>query len=230
MDFKGMVDKRAILILLGCYCRDMSLVLDKRTETAKNDYPEEFHKTIFGAIFNLAKKGHKTISSYEIEAEISPFNGARVIWEKNDGMRYVEEAIEQSENKVLNAHYYKEEVRKYAIIRVANEIGLDTRFIYNEEDEAMLENFSLMTSSDIFKEINHRYNRFKDSFKEDLGTKQTVKVGEKAKELLERFKKQEDVYGFPFEGDYMNSAFKGQRMKKFILSSGSSGSGRVLYC
>lgn len=226
MDFKGQVDKRSILMLIGCYCRDLNLVTDRNTETSKIDYPEDFHKVVYGAIYNLAKKGFKSVTSYEVEAEISIFNGAKQIWEKNGGQEYVERAIQESENKVLFAQSYREEVRKYSIIRVATMTGIDTTFIYNEADETSLQNFSMMKSTDVLKAIVTKFNSFKDSFKEDYGAKETVNAGEMAQELLEKFKKQEDVYGFPYQGGYMNSAFKGQKTKKLVLTSGSSGSGK----
>jgi len=56
MDVLGLQDKRNIFLLLGCYCNSPRLVLDKKFETNPNDYSETFHKTIFGAIYNISKR------------------------------------------------------------------------------------------------------------------------------------------------------------------------------
>jgi len=48
------VDKKAIFLLFGCYCINPRLILDGKYATNVNDYPENFHKMIWGALANIA--------------------------------------------------------------------------------------------------------------------------------------------------------------------------------
>ena len=80
IDVKGLIDKRNIFLLLGCYCNNPKLIFNEKYETNAYDYAETFHKTIWGAIVNIAKKGNiQKISPVEIENEISQFSSASVL-------------------------------------------------------------------------------------------------------------------------------------------------------
>ena len=46
-EFNQQVDKRAILLLFGCYCNNPYYAKDEKYETVENDYPELFHKYIW---------------------------------------------------------------------------------------------------------------------------------------------------------------------------------------
>jgi len=57
INFGQQVDKKAIFLLFGCYCINPRFVLDEKFVTNANDYPENFHKMIWGALVNIVKKG-----------------------------------------------------------------------------------------------------------------------------------------------------------------------------
>ena len=70
MKFEGLIDKRNIRMLLGVYCNKPEYVM--KYETTLADYPEKFHKIVFGAIHNIAVKNTVgTITVLDIENEIS---------------------------------------------------------------------------------------------------------------------------------------------------------------
>ena len=56
INFSQQVDKKAIFLLLGCYCNNPRLAISQKYATEKVDYPESFHRVIWGAIVNIAKK------------------------------------------------------------------------------------------------------------------------------------------------------------------------------
>lgn len=223
-----MVDKRSILMLLGCYCRNPKLITEPKTKTTENDYPEDFHKTMFGAIHNLAKKGCTKITSFEIEAEMSPFNGALEIFKKNEGQAYIERAIEQTDNKLNNAQMYRDTVRKYSIIRTATDIlKIDVSFVYNESDENLMKIFNSISSEEVLKQIFNKISLFKDQWKDEFGGEKQYIIGEGARNLLDKFKAQEDTYGFSFQNGFLNTMLRGQRTSKLGIVSGKSGSGKT---
>ena len=155
MKFNQQVDKRAILILLGCYCNNPRLVKDENLATVEADYPENFHKLIWGAIENLVKKGKlEEITPMLLDTEMSQFEMAYSIWNNNNGWEYIQTAKEEALNEYRNVGRYRDEVRKYSLIRNAiEELKLDVSFIYNEADDVIMQEFSKMTSKDVLKEI-----------------------------------------------------------------------------
>lgn len=226
-EFANMVDKRNIFMLLGCYCNNPKLVVEEKTKTNMNDYPEDFHKYIFGAINNLARKGYSKITSAEIEGEMSPFNNCMEIWKKNNGVEYIEEAIEHTQDKLLNAEMYRENVRKYSIIRTAKqELRLDISFIYDEEDLNKMTIFNNFSSKDVLKLINERLTSYKDMWLDDFSNERKYSAGDGVDELLEKFQKQEDTYGFTFQNAYLNTIFRGTRNSKLYVFSSKSGGGK----
>ena len=226
-EFANMVDKRNIFLLLGCYCNNPKLVLGDTTKTNMNDYPEDFHKFIFGAINNLARKGYEKITSTEIEGEMSPFNNCLTVWQKNNGIEYIENAIEETQDKLLNAEMYRENVRKYSIIRTAREeLKLDVSFIYDEEDLNKMTLFNSFNSRDVLKLVNEKLTGFKDMWIDDFSSDRRYSAGEGIDELLEKFEKQEDTYGFTFQNAYLNTIFRGMRDAKMYIMSSKSGGGK----
>lgn len=228
INFYQQVDKKAIFLLFGCYCINPKSVLDEKYSTNVNDYPENFHKMIWGAIVNIAKKGNiNKITPIDIENEISQFDSAMSLWKNNDGWNYVESAIEMSSDKLLNIGKYYDDVRKYSILRNASEyLKLDISFLYDEKDDDKMLKFSQMTSMDVLTEINNKFMDFKSMWKNTFSDNYSFKVGDGIKERLEEHKNQKNVYGYPFQSAYLTTVYRGMRRKKYILRSSISGGGK----
>ena len=228
INFYQQVDKKAIFLLFGCYCINPKYVLDEKYSTNVNDYPENFHKMIWGAIVNIAKKGNvNKITPIDIENEISQFDSAMSLWKNNDGWNYVESAIEMSSDKLLNIGKYYDDVRKYSILRNASEyLRLDISFLYDEKDDDKMLKFSQMTSMDVLTEINNKCMDFKSMWKNTFTDNYSFKVGDGIQERLEEHKNQKNVYGYPFQSAYLTTVYRGMRRKKYILRSSISGGGK----
>lgn len=228
INFNQQVDKKAIFLLFGCYCINPRFILDEKYMTNANDYPENFHKMIWGALVNIAKKGNiERISPLDIENEITQFDTAMSLWKNNNGWEYIEEAISMATDKVMNVGKYYDDVRKYSIIRNAFEqLKLDISFIYNENDETILATFNELTSEDVLFAINNKFLNFKSLWKNTFGDNYSFHVGDGIMNRIEEHKKQENVYGYPFQSRYMTTIFRGMRAKKFFIRSSISGGGK----
>lgn len=228
INFSQQVDKKAIFLLFGCYCINPRFVLDEKYATNANDYPENFHKMIWGAIVNIAKKGNvEKITSIDIENEIAQFDTANSLWKNNNGWEYIEEAVQMASDKLMNVAKYYDDVRKYSIVRNASEsLKMDISFIYDESDDTKLEAFTKMTSMDVLNEINNRFMDFKFMWKNIFGDNYSFKAGEGIRERLKEHKEQKNVYGYPFQSGYLTTVYRGMRPKKYILRSSVSGGGK----
>lgn len=228
MEFKEQVDKKAIFLLLGCYCNNPKLALDKKYETCEYDYPEKFHRIIWGAIVNIARKRNvDIIDSFEIENELSYSESALKIWKINNGWDYIVEAIEMSGDKLGNVGKYFDDVRKYSIIRNASEqYKIDVSFIYDEKDEEKSDKFQMLTSNEVLGEFTVRFLDFQDKFSSSNENGYSFHAGDDIKERIYAFKNQEESWGYPFQSGYLTTIFRGMRPKKYILRSSISGGGK----
>ena len=228
INFNQQVDKKAIFLLFGCYCLNPRLALDEKYATNTNDYPENFHKMIWGAIINIAKKRTaEKITPIDIENEISQFDTALSLWKNNDGWGYIESAIDMSSDKISNVGKYYDDVRKYSIIRNATEsLKMDISFIYDEDDDEKLEHFNQLTSIEVLNEINNKFMDFKSKWNNVFGDNYSFRAGEGIVERLNEHKNQQNVYGYPFQSGYLTTVYRGMRPKKYILRSSVSGGGK----
>ena len=142
--FNQQVDKRAIFLLLGCYCNDSSFVTNEKYATSEIDYPEDFHRFIWAAIYNISKsKMIKKITPIDIENELINFEKAYSVWKQYNGWKYIEEAIDATKDLIYNIDKYYDDVKKYSILRSAsNDLKMDINFLYNPNDENSISLFS----------------------------------------------------------------------------------------
>ena len=229
MDVLGLQDKRNIFLLLGCYCNSPRLVLDKKFETNPNDYSETFHKTIFGAIYNISKRSSvDRITSMEIENELSQFPSALDLWTNNDGSLYIEKAIEETTDKVSNIGLYFDTVRKFSILRMTIErLKMDINFLYDESDETKLLAFSAMDSKQVLQKLLEKFDGFKNLWKTNFGDNYTFHAGDGIDEIIEDCINQDTSYGYPMQSGYMTTIFRGLRPKKCMIRSSVSGGGKT---
>ena len=228
LNILGMVDKRNIFLLLGVYCNNPKLILDDKYATNTNDYNESFHKMIFGAIYNIAKKGSVTkITSIEIENELASFESTMSLWKSNNGADYIERAIEETEDKVFNVGMYYDNVRKYSILRQASEVlKMDVTFLYDENDENKIKMFNEMDSNNVLAIFLDKFNSFKEMWKSLFGDNFGFHVGDNIDETLDNCRNRDTSFGYPFQSQYMTTAFRGMKSKKFLLRSSVSGGGK----
>lgn len=240
IQFQGLIDKRNTMMLLGCYCNFPKYLKDDNYTTVENDYGDSFHKKIWGALTNISKRGNvNKITAIEIENEISLFKASYDIWKVNDGFKYIERAIDLTKDKEYNIELYRDNVRKYSIIRNAVEqLKMDISFIYEEYDEldlqdpylnekkAKMKKFNEMSASDVLKLFNSKILDFKSSWNDEFSDNYSFNVGDGIKSRIKEHKNQENTWGYPFQSGYLTTVYRGMRGKKFIIRSSISGGGK----
>jgi replicative DNA helicase len=228
MDVLGLVDKKNIFMLLGVYCHNPKFLIDKRYETNSHDYNEVFHKTIWGAMINIAKKSTiNKITPIEIENELSPFPLALKTWVDNKGAEYIYSAMEATEDKIMNIGVYFDNVRKFSILRMAQEtLKLDISFIYDENDFNKLSIFNEMNSHQVLATVYTKFDEFKNLWKNNFGDGYSFHIGDGIDDTLNKCKNQDNTYGYPFQSQYLTTALRGMKKQKFVLISSKSGGGK----
>ena len=70
-------DKMAVLQVLGCLLRKPVLMADREYKLTADDFPEQFHKIVFGAIEHLGNDGAEHIDAIDVDQFLSPYTNHR---------------------------------------------------------------------------------------------------------------------------------------------------------
>lgn len=225
----ALVDKRAILQVLGNLMRDPSLLDQYKFEVS--DFGEPFYQLIYGLVFNLYSTGAEKIDTFTIDSACSHFPKQYTIFNAGGGIDYVDSCIKLAEPE--NFRYYYDRLKKLAYLRyLKDECDLNIRHIYDytltdlSAQEAENQKLDNMSIEDIMDKVTNKlitipqakycYNLEVEEFR----------AGDHLKELKEQWKKTPD-YGLPSQSDFLSTISRGMRLSKLFMYSGSTGSGKT---
>ena len=196
----------------------------------EDDFPDEFHRVLFGTIFQIHQLGTKKISLDTIVDYLSsrPHNNA--VFVENKGEDFLLKATEAAQTASFD--YYYNRLKKMTLLRAYDDIGFDLTPYYDidnimdikkkEKQENWLDNTSL---EGIANTIDVQISKIRDIYVND-DYSETKQAGKGIFELVENLKKVPEV-GIPLYGPLINTATRGARLKKFYLRSAPSGYGKT---
>lgn len=224
------VDVAAITQVIGCVFNNSS-ILDETDKyiIREDDFPEEFHKIVFGSIYNI----HLTESKVNIDAVVDYLSNRPkydAIFKKNKGVEYLLEASQIAQPSSFN--YYYNRLKKFTLLRGYDNYGVDVTYLYDpsnvldtkkkQKQEDWLDSTSLVeianTVDKHIEEIRSKY------VEDDLGT--GYQAGEGIDELIADLEKHPEV-GIPLYGPFINTVTRGARLRKFYLRSAATGVGKT---
>lgn len=225
------VDTAAISQVIGCVFNNPSILDDTDKYIIRDeDFCEDFHRIVFGAIYNI----HLTGSDVTIDTIID-FLANRpkfdAIFKSHRGIDYLSEVSKLANQDTFN--YYYNRLKKFSLLRAYDTIvGMDVSFIYDpnniidikkrQTQEDWLDNNSLIEIADI---IDKRIDEIRANYiEDDLGT--GYQAGDGIVDLIESLEKTPEV-GIPLYGNLINTITRGARLKKFYLRSAATGIGKT---
>ena len=225
------VDLTAIAQVIGCVFNKPD-ILDQEDKyfLREEDFPDEFHKIVFGAMYNLhAAESDITIDAIVDYLAVRPKFDA--IFQTNKGIEYVSKASQLATFDTFN--YYYSRVKKLPLLRTSNDFGFNVSFLYDpnnildtkkkQKQEEWLDNTTLTDIAqlidDDIENIRNQYvnNEFNDGYQAADGID----------ELLADLKIHPEV-GAPLYGRLINTVCRGARLKKLYLRSGATGTGKAI--
>lgn len=225
------VDVTAITQVIGCVFNDSSILDDTdRYIIHEEDFTEDFHKIIFGSIYNI----HLTGSQVNIDTIIDYLSNRpkfETIFKANKGIEYLMEASQAAQKNSFN--YFYGRLKKFSLLRAYDNFGIDVSYLYDarniidvkkrQQQEDWLDANSLITIAnkidDVIEEIKSKY------IEDDLGT--GYQAGDGMLALIEQFEKTPET-GIPLYGPLINTVTRGARLKKFYLRSAATGVGKAI--
>ena len=224
------VDVPAIIQVIGSVFKVPQLLdyTDKYSITDE-DFPDEFHKIVFGTIYKLHILGAEKISLTNILDYLSSRPKSQAVFIKQKGEEWVTKAVENAD--VATFDFYYNRMKKMTLLRAFDSYGFDVSDIYDpdniidlkkrQQQEDLLDNSSL---EDIAQKIQNKVDEIKSTYV-DGSWGEAYQAGDSIFELLDELKERPDV-GVPLYGPLINTVLRGARLKKFYLRSAPTGVGK----
>lgn len=225
------VDISALTNVIGTVYKNPNILeAEDKYCFSEEDFYDDFHKIVFGTIFNLYQLGAKEITLNAINDYLSTRPKKKSVYEVNKGDEYLLNASENS--NLTTFDYYFNRMKKMTLFRCYQaRAGMDLSWLYDpnnifnlkkkQAQEEWLDNTTLLEIANLIDDkINSVKAECVDNF---LGNE--VQVGENLTELVESLKESPEI-GYPLYGKYINTITRGARLKKFYLRSASTGVGK----
>ena len=224
------IDPVSIIQVIGTVYNTPQLLdfTDKYTIT-ENDFVDQFHKIMFGAIYKLHELGAQHITLENILDFLSTRPKSEGIFKAQKGEEWL---LKASESAIPSGFdYYYGRLKKMSLLRAYDSYGIDVSFIYDIDNildvkkkqlqEEFLDNATL---EDIAKKVDERIDAVRLEYVEDEYG-EAHQAGEDILDLIERLKERPEV-GVPMYGPLINTVTRGARLKKFYLRSAPTGVGK----
>ena len=224
------VDIPSIVQVIGCVFKTPQLLdyTDKYTIT-DDDFPDEFHKIIFGTIYKLHELGAERITLNSIADYLSTRPKYEALFIKQKGEEWIIKAAENAETSQFD--YYYNRMKKMTLLRAFDEHGIKVTDIYDPDNIVDLklrqkqEDFIDNTSLDgLAQLIQDKIDAIKADYI-DGSWGEAYHASDGLEAMLLELEQSPEV-GVPLYGPIINSVTRGARLKKFYLRSAPTGVGK----
>ena len=225
------VDPTAITQVIGCvYNTPQLLDFTDRYTITDEDFVDEFHRIVFGAIYKIHELGAQKITLENISDFLSSRPKYEATFKVNKGEEWI---LKVSENaKPLSFDYYYSRLKKMSLLRAYDRYGIDVSFIYDpdnildtEKKQLQEDNLDNSSLEHIAQLIDDRIEQIKYEYVNDVEGV-AVQAGDGIFELLDDLE-QHPIAGSPLYGPLINTVTRGARLKKFYLRSAATGVGKT---
>ena len=225
------VDITAVMQIIGCVYNNPGLLdfTDKYT-IVDEDFADEFHRTIFGAIYKIHELGANRVTLQQVEDFLSTRPKSAALFKTNKGEEWIMKVSETASDSAFD--YYYNRLKKFTLLRAYDNFGIDVTDIYDPDNildvkkkqlqEDILDNSTLDQIAD---KIDERINNIRLQYVDDSYGEAT-QAGEGIDELIDNFMLHPEV-GVPLYGSLINTVTRGARLKKFYLRSAATGIGKT---
>lgn len=225
------VDVTAIMQVIGCiYNNPQILEFEDKYTITDEDFPDEFHRTVFGAIYKIYELGAKTITLENLADFLSSRPKSAAIYKKNDGDKWLLKVADVASQSSFDFYYNR--LKKMTLLRAYDNYGVDVSDIYDPDNildikkkqlqEDLLDNSSL---EEIADKVDRKISDIRLKYVDDT-TGEAIQAGKGILQLIQKFKDHPEV-GVPLYGRLVNTVTRGARLKKFYLRSAATGIGKT---
>ena len=225
------VDPTAIMQVIGCVYNSPQLLdfTDKYSIT-EEDFPDQFHRVVFGAIYKIHELGAEKVTLENINDFLASRPKYQGIYKANKGEEWLLNIADTA--KPLSFDYYYSRLKKMSLLRAYDNYGIDVSFIYDpdnildvEKKQLQEDNLDNSSLENIAKLVDDRIETIKYEYVNNIEGV-AVQAGHGIFDLLNSLKEHPEI-GSPLYGPLVNTVTRGARLKKFYLRSAPSGIGKT---
>ena len=224
------VDMTSIIQVIGAIYNNPNLLdANDRYFFNEEDFVDDFHKTVFGSIYNLHQLGTKVITLEVINDYLKERPKSLATYNAFKGNDFLIKCSELVKEDAFN--YYYNRLKKMTLFRAYERAGIDLSWLYNPDEimdlkkkqkqEDWFDNTPLEKIADI---IDDKLLDIRMTYVDDV-TAGGTQAGDGIFELIESLKETPEI-GYPLYGKYTNAVTRGARLKKFYLRSAATGVGK----
>ena len=225
------VDIQAIIQVIGCvYNTPQILDFTDKYVITDEDFPDEFHRIIFGAIYKIYELGAKKITLENISDFLSNRPKSAAIYKQQKGEEWILKAAETCMSSTFDFYYNR--LKKFTLLRAYDNCGIDISDLYDPNNildvkkkqiqEDWLDNVNL---EEIADQVDKKIDNIRLQYVDDSDG-EASQAADGIFELIDKFKQHPEV-GVPLYGPLINTVTRGARLKKFYLRSAATGVGKT---
>ena len=223
------INKIAVMQVLAGLIKDPLLFANNKYRFDINDFQEQFHRIVYGAVDYLAHSGMEKIDYIDIDKFLQPYESQYKVFCDNRGIEYIQKILEMYDPKKFD--YYYNTLKKYSLLVLLNSQGIDTSDLYDssivnpDEQQKMQERFDKMSVNDIITSEEVKVAEAKKLFGSNSDLVEGS-AGDSLRELKEELKKA-PVMGMPLMSPILTTLYRGQRFGCLNMTSAPSGVGKT---
>lgn len=211
-------------MLLGCIMKQTSLLFIPQFPLCKEDFPIEFHRTMFVALVRLAQSGVQEATEVEIENVVRNYPAQMEILQDNNYMAFMDTVKGLAVVDNYESNYNT--IRKYSLLREMKAEGIDISEFYDEtgDEEEEQARFNNTTIQEILNAIDLKTTALRNKYDVHY-VREEIKAGEDTQELIDEFK-QQPSFGAMLQSGYLSTIWNGWSRGHLIIRAGPSSSGK----
>ena len=222
-------DKNAEMQILACLIKNPLLFSENKYKFDVNDFGDQFHRIIFGAIDNLASGGAASITYIDIDQVLKNYPTQYKVFVDNAGADYISDMQDLVDEK--NMEYYYKRMKKMSVLNSLADKGFDVSLVYDESIldpvklSEMQHEFDKMTVDEILLKYDTQLTQIKEQYSLS-GDLEQGRAGDGALALIEKFKEIPEM-GLPFTSPKLTTMYRGMILGKLCLESSAQGVGKT---
>lgn len=225
------VDTTAAFQVIGnVFYSPQLLEFEDKYVITEEDFDNEFHRVVFGAIYKIHELGAEKITIENINDFLESRPKYYGIYKANKGDEWLLELKDII--KPLSFDYYYGRLKKFSLLRAYDRYGIDVSFIYDpdnildvEKKQLQEDNLDNSSLEHLAQLVDDRIEAIKYEYVNNIEG-QAFQAGDGVYDLIEDLKQHPEV-GTPLYGPLINTVTRGARLKKFYLRSGATGMGKT---
>ena len=224
-------DIPAVMQVIGSIYQNPSLLDNEKYNFTEEDFTEDFHRIVFGSIYNLHQLGAGEININTITDYLETRPNKLATFKVNNGVEYLQKLGENTQLAAFD--YYYNRMKKMTLFRMYSEkAGMDLSWLYDVDNifdakkkqaqEDWLDNTPI---EKIANTIDGKVQQIKMKYVDNADTV-FVQAGEGVDNLISRLMEFPEI-GYPMYGKIINTVTRGARLGKLYLRSAATGVGKT---